>query len=75
MFQIEDSVPVPAKNNRCFRYPFNQMEVGYSFVISNANDRRVASCRSSAARFGRLNDRKYIVRKDDEGLYRCWRVE
>ena len=70
-FKIETNVPPPAtRENRAIRYPFKEMEVGHSFVLTKDQKDQV---RSAASYYGSRNSRLYSVRKDGNG-YRCWRV-
>jgi hypothetical protein len=36
MFKIEKNIPLPTKTQDAEKYPFNQMEIGDSFVASRA---------------------------------------
>ena len=65
MLPIDKNVPLPA------RFPFEQMEVGDSFVITTK--RQTASV--AARRYGDKHGRKFITRKMPDGTIRCWRTQ
>ncbi len=70
---IEKNIPVPVTNT--FKYPFEEMEVGDSFLISG--DEAVRKLRSAAAYHSRRSEAKYSVRSVSEGDsvgVRCWRI-
>lgn len=63
---IEAGIPLPNK------YPFNLMEVGDSFLLPGNVTRTTVSV--AAARFGRMNDVLFTIRKTKDG-FRRWRIE
>lgn len=72
MFQIESNVPLPEPKLgiRKAKYPFADMNVGDSFVVSGKLKQTVAS---SASRYARLHGKRFAVRKVPDG-YRVWRI-
>lgn len=69
-FVIEKGVPiVEPRYSRKPEYPFDEMEVGDSFVAD------VRGATSAAATYGKNHKMKFISRKTKEGSYRIWRVE
>lgn len=86
-FQLEADVPVPARAapNRDAKYPFNQMEVGQSFLVpltGEDNDvnrirRRMNSACGTAQRRIRKttgNEVRFTSRTVTEGV-RVWRTK
>lgn len=77
--EIDKHVPLPeTRTQRRSRYPFEQMAVGDSFFIRNADQTRFASVQQCASRRGRLDGTRFTVRKVTEGNQkglRCWRVQ
>jgi len=71
MFKVEKGIPIPAPLKRRPLFPVADMEVGDSFTVPYefAKDLRAA-----AHTYGWRNRRKYSVRKQPDGLVRCWRV-
>lgn len=72
-FVIEKDIPViPGKSKASGKYPYRDMEVFDSFVVP----REVADkVRQSCYSFGKKNGKKFVVRTDDKGVVRCWRLE
>jgi hypothetical protein len=62
---IDKGVPIPN------RFPFDQMEVGDSFVITTK--RQTASV--AARRYGDKHGMKFITRQMPDGTFRCWRTK
>jgi len=62
---IEKGVPIPG------RFPFGEMEVGDSFVITTK--RQTASV--AARRYGDKHNMKFITRQMPDGTIRCWRTQ
>ena len=76
-YQIEKgvSLPVPTKN---IKYPFKEMGIGDSFIISNEYSRALMTKYSNAARnFGNIQNpkRKFSLRKVEENKLRVWRIK
>lgn len=69
-FIVEKDVPLPDKYTR-HHYPFDEMEVGHSFLAP-------ATCYpaivSAASWYGKRHNKKFSIRKTENG-YRCWRVK
>lgn len=76
-FVIEKGVPLARPRKRQAKYPLNQMEAGDSFSLKSA-DRKSAACVRTLiyVEFGvaRLATKKFAIRKDESGNYRCWRI-
>jgi len=68
-FEIEKGIPLPARPNKV--YPFDQMEVGDSFLIP---DHKYRAVQAAASRAGKCSGKRFTVRNTKEG-YRCWRIE
>ena len=69
-YVVEAGYELPRTARRCYKYPFDSMNVGDSFSLSE-KDRGSAS--GAASNYGKAYKRKYTVRKIDDGQYRCWR--
>lgn len=74
MYKIEKNVPVTthSKAVRPSQYPFEEMEIGDSFRMP---DTKRASVAVLAGRYGKRVGRKFTVRKQEDGSFRCWRIE
>lgn len=72
MFELSDDVKVPTKKGQSFKYPFPAMKVGQSFEIPL---KKITTVRNNSFRYGRSNNKKFTVRKLENGTYRCWRIE
>lgn len=69
--KIEKDVAMPGGLRFGARtYPFDQMEVGDSFLCNGFERHKLTSAAHS---WGRVHQQKFSVRKTAEG-YRCWRV-
>jgi hypothetical protein len=64
--KVEKGIPIPA------RFPFEQMQVGDSFVVPMEITRYAVSV--AAHRYGKKHGVKFTVRKYKDGTYRCWRT-
>ena len=82
MFEISKTqVPIPAaRRNSRLLYPFDIMEIGKHF---DAPDDMGASAKGTsrrqqsilgATRSKRLAGKKFVTRKEDGGIIRCWRT-
>lgn len=65
--KIEKGIPHPRS-----RFPFQEMEVGDSFLIPQEVPRMTVCV--AAHRFGKDKGLKFSVRMTPEG-YRCWRIK
>lgn len=70
-FKIEKNAKRPDARPRN-RFPFDEMEVGDSFFISDASTK--LSCTSAASWYGTRHGKKFSVLRSDDG-WRCWRTE
>jgi hypothetical protein len=71
--KLEKGIPLPRKNEKSNKYPWDTMDIGDSFVFpdpSSPNTPYTAASQTNR----RHTDKKFVVRKTDEG-YRCWRVK
>jgi hypothetical protein len=68
---IESNIPIPETAYRASRYPFEDMEVGQSFLFPDG------TTASNAYRYAKTAnmklDRTFIVRNTAQGR-RCWRI-
>ena len=71
MVKIEKGVPAPEERKQRKRYPFHQMDVGDSVLISHGD---AMSARVSARYHGTRYSKKFTSKKEDDGV-RIWRVE
>jgi hypothetical protein len=62
---IDKDVPIPS------RFPFAQMEVGDSFVITTKRSTAAVAAR----RYGDKHKMKFVTRKMPDGTIRCWRTQ
>ena len=60
-------------NGRPPKYPFAIMEVGDSFMIPSLDAKKIRSARTAATLYGRNHKKKFISRKQENGL-RVWRI-
>lgn len=69
MIKVDKNVPPPRQRGK---YPWRQMEVGDSFLVPEGMENSV---RYAASYFRKRNpDYKFMVRKQEDGTYRCWRI-
>jgi hypothetical protein len=54
-------------------FPFSQMQIGDSFLLSSNIKRSTASV--AAKRYEKKHNVKFVSRKMDNGAIRIWRVE
>jgi hypothetical protein len=65
--KVEKGVPLPA------RYPFDEMQIGDSFIVPPELSRNTVSV--AAGRYGDKHQMKFTVRRMDDKTLRCWRIE
>lgn len=72
-FTIEKGIPVPKQigAGRKTKYPFDLMEVGDSFLVT---DLKVKTISRSCGTYGKRLERKFTSRTVDGGV-RVWRTE
>ena len=63
--KIDKGIPMPSLT----RYPFDEMEVGDSFLVPSDNRTSVSTLVSR-----NHNGKKFSLRKMTDGTYRCWRI-
>lgn len=72
-YKIEKNVPMPSQlHTKSPKYPFRDMAIGDSFVVPVGE---VKNARSCAYQFCMRNrPKKIVIRKQEDGSYRCWRM-
>ena len=80
-YKIEKDVPLCRPSSKLNKYPFDQMEVGDSFLVpyAEAKSARMAALARNAGRNKKLPkhvtvQRHFVTRTVDGGM-RIWRVE
>lgn len=68
--KIDKSVPIPKHADRNGKYPWREMEIGDSFVVSSAGDKLP----SAASWAGKRHGLRFTCRKIDENTTRVWRI-
>ena len=73
MFKIEKGIPQPQGGGRFSLYPWQELEVGDSFMVPNA---KLSTIRCSVARqnVGDKNGKKFRAANVDGGV-RVWRYQ
>ena len=80
MFAVDQNIPIapkkssPRPNAKCWRYPFDRMEVGDSFFLPPRKDGVLPNVNAAAKQWGDKRGRKFSVRSVDGGV-RVWRVK
>lgn len=72
-YQVDENIPMPPRkrgSGRKSRYPFEQLEVGQSFLVT---DRKYASIGSTVARRNKQGEPKFAARTVNDGV-RVWRT-
>jgi len=69
-FRIEKGIPIPSRRNGS--YPFDQMKVGDSFVVTGE---QCKSIHQALYYQNTKSNMKFTGRKLDEGKYRVWRIK
>ncbi len=67
MVEIEDGIEIPEPKGGVKRYPFDELEIGQSFVLESKGNSSVQAARK------KYPDRKFTVRVTTEGV-RVWRI-
>ena len=68
MYEIEKGIP-PIHTGQKFFFPFEQMDVGDSFLVKSDYER------TQALMFAKRHGKKATSRTQPDGTYRIWRVE
>lgn len=68
-FKIEKNVPNPS--NKQNGYPFGEMDVGDSFLVTDPRD--ILRVVSAVSYFGKRNNKKFSIRAEGESK-RVWRT-
>jgi hypothetical protein len=70
-FKIEKNIPIPLHRGK---YPFSKMEIGDSFGFETEILMKVRTGSYSwMSRFGK--GKRFLVKKTDKKLGRCWRIK
>jgi hypothetical protein len=70
-FRVEHGYPVPPTPGRVF-YPFGDMRPGESFAVSRD---QLPKARAAASAYGRRHGWRFATFKQDDEVWRVWRVE
>ena len=68
---IETGVPVPTTTNGRTKYPYREMDLNDSFLVTGMDLQVICN---GNYRAGKRLGRKFIARKVGEGEIRVWRV-
>ncbi len=75
--KIEKGIKLPAAKSGSKKYPFEDMEVGDSFLVpfagTDVKRRRLQSAILGSCRISRYSGMKFSTRSSNKGI-RCWRV-
>ena len=72
MYKIEKNVPLVESRGRHYKYPFPEMEVGYSFCVAGQNPQGGAAVAARA--YGKRHTKTFAVRAYEGGV-RIWRTK
>ncbi len=73
--KIEKGVPLSGTNGGPKpRYPLAHMEVGDSFFVDAHDEKKIRNAVGNINRSIATRDKKFTVRKQDDGSIRCWRT-
>lgn len=75
--KIDKKIPFPEwgrKRGRPLKYPWDDMEVGDSFMFTKGSSKQNASQQAYLASI-RLRPKSFKSAKDEEGNFRCWRIK
>ena len=70
-YKVEDGIPIPKKRVKLesSKYPFYTMKTGDSFAVPNEK------YYSLAALISKRHKGKFVIRRDAQAQWRCWRVK
>ncbi len=71
MFVIEKNIPMPRRRDEDLGLPFDQMEVGDSFLAPDLTKKVLYNAANS---FRKKTGKRFLLRTVEGGI-RCWRVE
>lgn len=71
MVLIEKGIPLKPRQRGSWQPIFQSMEIGDSFKFEG----KPGPMRNQAHAWGRSLNRKFTIRKQDDGSYRCWRIK
>jgi hypothetical protein len=74
MIDIDKDIPIPSKatGNKLRKYPWDELEIGDSFLFPAEYGIKACSTRMHAA--AHRSRKKYTSRTTPEGV-RCWRIK
>ena len=75
-YPIETGIPLPdlnSKHNRRWYFPFDEMALGDSFIITSGNLNEIANCRKLACEQRHKTGKRFVSRKVSGGT-RFWCV-
>lgn len=82
MYEIEKNVPIPdvaTKQHQNKKYPFDNMDVGDSFLVQSSKDAHYKTRHAIAAYasvYGKKNGKKFTsLGNESDFTVRVWRVE
>lgn len=74
MHKIEKGIlPPKGRNTNLAKYPFAEMDVNDSFVVTDIKERQVV--RAAAYEFAKRHGKKFITRSVENDQTRVWRIE
>ena len=76
MIAVDKSVPMPerkAGKNVGMNYPYEQMDVGDSFLVNTGGKYLLSQMCTKNKRMGEKLGKEYVARQMDDGV-RVWRV-
>jgi hypothetical protein len=68
---FDKNVPLPKRVGQQRKYPFDEMQVGDSFLMTGPDAWKIGT---AARAYAHIHGWKVTIRKTPEGL-RCWRIE
>lgn len=71
-YQIDRDIVMPS-TTRNHNFPFLELDVGESFYVGPEKQITKAQLHGSASGYGKRNNKKFAVRKWENGL-RVWRI-
>lgn len=72
-YEVQKGIPMPGlPPGRTPKYPFREMLIGDSFLVTEKEQHKV---RNAALQYARRMGLAFSVRKNVDGAYRCWRIQ
>lgn len=74
--EIEKNIPVPTTHYN-IKYPFDDMEIGDSFIVNTERERRHVMCAWNGWIERSVNgkNKKFTSRRVGDNEYRIWRIK